>query len=169
MQNHYNYVFDNITNTYNFVTKNRLLYRVAFVKDETLSTIAAEEIPNIFQIVVDKANSDNEFFDSKVSRTIIDIVEKFFRVAENSLIFICSDEGTKGKKRHQTFSRWYKNSPYKEEILKLDNVIHLTLENNIDQYVYTSFLVRRDNPNKEKLIKIYLQIEEVLNDSNKSE
>ncbi|WP_300674707.1 hypothetical protein [Soonwooa sp.] len=54
MQNHYNYVFDDITNTYNFTTKNSILYRVAFIVDETFSAISGEEIPNIFQIIAKK-------------------------------------------------------------------------------------------------------------------
>ncbi len=59
MQSHYNYVFDEITNTYNFVTKNQILYRVAFIIDETFSTISGEEISNIFQLVIEKSNAIN--------------------------------------------------------------------------------------------------------------
>jgi hypothetical protein len=78
LQNLYNYVFDDITNTYNFTTKNNILYRVAFIVDETFSTISGEEIPNIFQLVIEKANEETEPLDIKVSRTIEDIVERFF-------------------------------------------------------------------------------------------
>ncbi len=78
LRNHYNYTFDNITNTYNFTTKNNILYRVAFVVDETFSVISNEEIPNIFQLVIDKANDELEPYDVKVSRTIENIVERFF-------------------------------------------------------------------------------------------
>ena len=95
MQSHYNYVFDNITSTYNFTTRNDILYRVAFVVDETFSTIAGEEIPNIYQLVVEKANEETEPFDAKVSRTIEDIVERFFHNVQNALIYICSDDDEK--------------------------------------------------------------------------
>ena len=54
MQNHYNYTFDSITNTYNFTTKNSILYRVAFIVDETFSTISEREIANVFQLVIEK-------------------------------------------------------------------------------------------------------------------
>lgn len=67
MQNHYNYVFDDITNTYNFTTRNNILYRVAFIVDETFSAISGEEIPNIFQLVIEKAVDEVEPYDSKVS------------------------------------------------------------------------------------------------------
>lgn len=86
MQSLYNYVFDDITQTYNFTTKNKILYRIAFVVDETFSMIAGEEIPNVYQIIVEKANQEVEPFDPKVSSTIENIIEQFFRKVENSLI-----------------------------------------------------------------------------------
>ena len=84
MQNHYNYVFDNITYTYNFTTKNSILYRVAFIVDETFSAISGKEIPNVFQLVVEKATDEVEPYGAKVSKTIEDIVERFFQRIENS-------------------------------------------------------------------------------------
>ena len=77
MQNHYNYVFDNITNTYNFTSKNNILYRVAFIVDETFSTISGEEIPDIFQIVIEKANEETEPLDTKVSKTLKILLNAF--------------------------------------------------------------------------------------------
>ena len=70
MQNHYNYVFDEITSTYNFTTKNNFLYRIAFIEDATFSSISGEEIPNVFQIIIEKASDEVEPFDPKVSKTI---------------------------------------------------------------------------------------------------
>lgn len=85
MQNHYNYVFDDITNTYNFATKNNILYRIAFIIDETFTSVSGEEILNIFQLVVEKAGDEKEPFDSKVSITIEDIIERFFHKIEKVL------------------------------------------------------------------------------------
>ena len=75
MQSHYNYAFDSITNTYNFTTKNNIIYRVAFVEDYTFSTISNIEIENVFQIVVEKASIEKESLDSKVAKTIEKIIE----------------------------------------------------------------------------------------------
>ncbi len=105
MQSHYNYVFDDITNTYNFVTKNDILYRVAFIFDETFSTISGEDISNVFQIIVEKTNDEVEPYDSKVSNTIEHIIERFFQKIENSLIYVCSDNDEKAEKRHLVFNR----------------------------------------------------------------
>lgn len=117
MQNHYSCVFDEITNTYNFATKNEILYRIAFIIDETFSSISGEEINNVFQLIVEKSNDGIEPYDAKVSKTIEQIIERFFQKIENSLIYICSDEKKKAEKRYETFNRWYKNSNYKEMII----------------------------------------------------
>ena len=163
MQNHYNYVFDNITNTYNFTTKNNILYRVAFIVDETFSTISGEEIPNVFQIVIEKANEEIEPLDTKVSRTIENIVERFFIRVENSLIYVCYDLDQKAKNRHDVFERWYKKSISKDNIIKIDKVIEITVKDFEIQRLYTAFMFHKKNPNYEKLMQIYNRIEEVLN------
>ena len=98
MQNHYNYIFDDLTRTYNFVTKNNILYRVAFIVDHTFSFIAGKEIPNVFQLILEKTNDEIETFDPKVSKTIEDIVERFFHNIKNSLIYVCSEENDKARK-----------------------------------------------------------------------
>jgi len=163
LQNHYNYVFDDLTNTYNFTTKNSILYRVAFIVDETFSTISGEEIPNIFQLVIEKATDEVESYNAKVSKTIEDIIERFFQKKENSLIYVCSDNNEKAIQRHKIFNRWYKNSEHQNSVKKIDNIITLEIDALNVQKIYTSFLFHIDNPAYEKLISIYNQIEEVLN------
>ena len=163
MQNHYNYVFDNITNTYNFTTRNSILYRVAFIVDETFSSISAKEIPNIFQIVVEKANDGVEQYDAKVSKTVENIVERFFQRVENSLVYICSDDDAKAKQRHEIFDRWYKKSEYREVVVKIDNILSIKIDDINIQKLYTSFMFHKDHPNYSELIDIYNQIEKTLN------
>jgi hypothetical protein len=164
LQNHYNYVFDNITNTYNFNTKNNILYRVAFVVDETFSTISGEEIHNIFQIVIEKANEEIEPLDTKVSRTIENIIERFFINIENSLLYVCYDLDQKAKTRFEVFERWYKNAKSNTQIIKLDKVIEIKLNNFETQRFYTAFMFHKENPNDKKLIEIYHTIEKVLDE-----
>ena len=163
MQNHYNYVFDDITNTYNFTTRNNILYRVAFIVDETFSTISGEYIPNIFQLVIEKATEELEPYDAKVAKTIEDIIERFFHKVENSLIYVCSDENEKAKQRHKIFERWYSKSEYKDIVMKIDNIITVKIDEQHVQKLYTSFMFHTGNPAYEKLISVYNKMEEVLN------
>ena len=163
MQNHYNCVFDEISKTYNFATKNGILYRLAFIVDQTFSAISGEDIANVFQLVIEKANENIEPYDPKVSRTVEDIIERFFQHEENSLIYICSDDNEKAVQRHKIFNRWYQNSSYKDKVKKIDNVISIEIEGKDFQNLYTSFLFHINNPEYNKLISIYKKIEEVLN------
>ena len=164
MQSHYNYVFDNITNTYNFTTKNSILYRVAFVVDETFSSISGEDIPNVFQIVIEKANDEPEPLDIKVSKTIENIIDRFFKKIENALIYICDDLDSKAKVRYLVFERWYKKSDLRADIIKMDKVIEVVISGSKVHKLYTSFIFHKRNSNFEKLLEIYSKIEEVLNE-----
>ena len=163
MQNHYNYVFDNITNTYNFTTKNNILYRVAFIVDNTFSTISGEEIPNVFQIIIEKANEEIEPLDIKVSRTIENIVERFFEKIENSLIYVCYDLDQKAMSRHKLFERWYQNSTSKKNIIKIDKVIEINIQDFEIQKLFTAFMFHKKNKNFKRLMEIYNNFEEILN------
>ena len=164
MRTHYNYAFDNITNTYNFTTKKNILYRVAFVVDETFSAISNEDIPNIFQLIIDKASDELEPYDAKVAKTIEDILERFFHNVCNSMIYICSDEDDKAKTRFKVFDRWYKKSEYKSFIVKIDNIIQFKTSETETQKMYTSFMFHQNNPTRQKLAEIYNQIEKTLNE-----
>jgi len=163
LRNRYNYVFDNITSTYNFTTKNNILYRVAFIVDHTFSTISGEDIPNVFQLVIEKANEEIEPLDINVSWTIGDIVETFFENAENSLVYICSDTDNRASTRLETFDRWYKRSEAKENIVKLDKIIQIEINKEFHK-LYTAFMFHKRNPNYKKLLEIYNSLERFLNE-----
>ncbi len=164
MQNHYNYSFDNITNTYNFNTKNNILYRVAFVVDETFATISNQKVENFYQLVIEKATNEIEPYDSFVSKTIEKIIEKFFNNSQNSLIYFCSDEKNKAEKRFKIFHRWYLKSTYRNLISKIDNTVEYSINEKEIMKIFTSFLYHNDNPDKTLLINIFNKIEDYLND-----
>lgn len=163
MQIRYNYSFDRITNTFNFITKNSIIYRVAFIVDETFSTIYGADIPNVYQIIIDKATEGTEPLDIRVSRTIDSIIDKFFEKIENSLIYICSDLDNKAELRHKIFDRWYINSVHKDKVIKIDNILNIKISENEYHKLFTSFMFHKNNSNCEKLMNIYKKIEATLN------
>ena len=163
MQDHYNYVFDDINSIYQFTTKNNISYRVAFVKDETFSMISSCEIDDVFQLVVDKTTDLKEPLDLFVSKTIEHIISSFFRNTSNSLIYVCSGESDVALKRHKVFDRWYSRSVNNMNIVKFDSIIRI--ENLVigNYEVYTSYLIHRENNNYKDLSKLFFQLEDVLN------
>ncbi len=104
-----------------------------------------------------------EPYDAKVSKTIEDIIERFFQKVENSLIYLCSDDNEKAIQRHKIFDRWYRKSEHRSYVKKIDNIITIEIDGQNVQKLYTSYLFHIDNPAYEKLISIYNQIEAVLN------
>ena len=161
---HYNYVFDNITKTYNFTTKNDILYRVAFVVDETFSSISNEAIKNVYQLVIEKVGESIEPFDSRVSCTIEQMIKKFFNDVSNSVIYVCSSDDNKELLRFKVFERWYLKSPHRVVIEKINRVLQLSLSPNKTHLIYTSLMFHKNNPNKAKLLEIYENMEKVLNE-----
>ncbi len=162
MPNLYNYTLNEVTSTYNFTTKNNIEYKVIFIIDETLDSVSEDTIENVYQVIIEKVGDTIETFDSAVARTIDDIIKSFFENAQNSLIYICSDDEEKAEIRFNLFDRWYLNSTFNEFITKIDNVINC--EANGEAYLlYTSLLYHNDNPNVEYVLTAYNSIEEVLN------
>ncbi len=164
MQTHYNYIYDSEDNSFNFTTKNDILYKVSFIVDETFSVLSGHKVPNIYQIVVEKVAQKIEPFDNKVSKTIESIIEHFFRKIENSILYVCSNIDDKERKRFEVFNRWYKNSKYKDIIVKTDNIIVIEENANGKTEIFTSFMYHKNNPNQEKIIEIYTKIEEFLSE-----
>lgn len=163
MATHYNYIFDYNTNTYSFTTKNSIQYRIAFIVDHTFSYIAKEDIPNVFQIIIEKVDEKSEPFDEKVSQTVLHIIDQFFKKVQNSLVYVCSNSDERAFLRYTIFERWFKKSPYNNKVVKIDNIFQFNLEDDKTQKLYTSFLFHKENLHFEKLIRIYLQIEDALN------
>lgn len=97
MPNLYNYTFNEVTSTYNFTTKNNIEYKVVFIIDETLDSVSEDTIENVYQVIIEKVSDLIEPFDSAVARTIDDIIKSFFENAQNSLIYICSEDEERQK------------------------------------------------------------------------
>ena len=161
MQSPYNYFFDNTSETYQFSTKNNIVYHVAFVEDHTLNSISPSEFQfdNIYQIVVEKITNGIEPLDHQVSMTIDLIIHDFFSNIENALIYVCSNDKGKEVQRFKSFNRWYVRSPNKSMVIKVDNRIQLEE----GMIIYTSLLCHKDNPNLNSILSAYQQIEDTLN------
>jgi len=162
LQNHYDYSFDEETLTYNFITKNNITYRVAFVADESLSLIDDTVFDHVYQIVIEKVTDSLEPLDSLVSKTVNAIIVRFFENIEQALLYVCSDSERKAEIRYRTFDRWYKNSDYREYIAKVDNPVSYVIAGQ-SYKLYTSLLYHKDHPSIHLILDIYSQLEAALN------
>lgn len=162
MPDPYNYTFSEVTNSYNFITKNNIEYKVAFIVDETLDIASVVPIENIYQIVIEKITDKIEPLDILVSKTIKNIITAFFANIQNSLIYICSEGDEKAEKRFKIFNRWYDNSTL-EFVNKVDNVINFESDDTTST-LYTSLLYHTENPNIEYILEAYYKLKDAVND-----
>ena len=163
MPNPYNYYFLEETQSYYFITKNNIEYKIVFIIDHTFSSISNIKIDNVFQLVIEKMTDIIEQFDSQVSETIKDIVISFFKNELNSMIYVCDNEDSKGHVRFNVFERWYQSSSLLETITKIDNVISFDSNGN-ETVIYTSLLYHNENINKDTIVEIYNTMQEILNE-----
>ena len=81
---------------------------------------------------------------------------------KNSLIYICSNDQDKSELRFNIFDRWYKNSEYKDYIIKLDNIITYSYDGEMTK-LFTSFLYHKENKHVEHALNAYKMLEEIIN------
>ncbi|MCD8417060.1 hypothetical protein J2Q11_01340 [Tenacibaculum finnmarkense genomovar finnmarkense] len=162
MRDPYRYSFEDTSGTYQFTTKNNIIYSVAFIEDSTLNSVSSTsiEFENMYQIIIEKLTEELESFDSQVFLTIDLIISDFFKSIQNALIYICSDDKGKDSKRFNAFNRWYEKSKHKGYITKIDNVIKFEETASL---IYTSLLYHNDNPNINSILYTFNEIEEVIN------
>lgn len=158
----YNYTFHEVTNTYSFITKNGIEYKIVFLIDESLDVASEVTIENIYQIIIQKVSDQTAPFDVLVSKTIEIIISLFFENVKNALIYICSEDDDKSKSRFNVFNRWYKKSNL-AFIVKVDNIINCNSNGTI-YTIYTSLLYHIKNPDIEDALIAYKNIEDYLNE-----
>ena len=161
----YNYFFNENTGTYQFTTKNNIVYSVAFIVDDTLNSVSTSsfEIKNVYQVIIDKVSNEVEPLDPRVYSTVDKLISDFFKNVENAMIYICSDSDGKELKRFKTFNRWYNNSLHKEIITKVDNTFKISSD---ESTYYTALLFHIDNPNVKYILKSFKNIETKLTTDN---
>lgn len=153
LPSHYNYSFDQATNSYIFITKQNIIYRVAFIVDETLNTITnSNDFDRLYQIVIEKISEELDAFDARVAKTIDHLISDFFSIEINALIYVCTDTDDKGIIRFKVFDRWYKQSSTRVQVGKIDSIISYSLHGKTEE-IHSSLLYHNANPHKEKLIK----------------
>lgn len=92
LPSHYNYSFDQATNSYFFITKQNIIYRVAFIVEETLNTITnSKDSDRLYQIVIEKISEELDAFDTEVAKTIEHLISDFYSIETNALIYVCTD------------------------------------------------------------------------------
>ena len=161
MPSPYKYRFDEIAQSYIFITNNGIEYKVAFILDSTFSSVSNFEINDVFQLIIEKTLDGKEPLDYNVAATIIEILSIFFQNTRNTILYICDDGDERADVRFRKFNIWYAMSELNDTVIKVDNVF---VSENIagTSKIFSSLLYHKDNINKETILEIYHSIEQIL-------
>ena len=130
------YLFDSdsgVTYEIKFVPSGYLWETAPFFKDYTFEFIIA---------ILEKNTGKNPPLDKRIPITIGLIFEDFFQNDKNIAIYICDSSDNKQAIRFRKFNDWFvslKNRAY----VKMD----LQIPDEKEVYIYTSLIMRGDNPN----------------------
>lgn len=147
----YSFEFEGgVNNSYIFKTDHEIRYEIKFVpsgylwesnpffKDDTYEFIIA---------VLEDNTGKRRPLDKKIPKTLRLIFEDFFQSNKNIAIYICDSSDNKQAIRFRKFNDWFillKNRTY----VKMD--LQIPDENEV--YIYTSLIMRGDNPNMSSIM-----------------
>lgn len=130
--------------TFRFVTKNGVVYRVGFYKDQYFLGDRA------YHFFISNENKAITPRDIEVYKVITCVIEEFFNQDSSVMLYICDPHDHREAIRDNLYKRWFNNYPRHNE---------LTLqaeELNFEGYVvYTGMILRNDNPDYAELLDTY--------------
>jgi Family of unknown function (DUF6169) len=147
-----------VNNTYAFKTDNGISYEVKFVPSGYIFEKGHPAYDFTFEfviLVVENNTGKNPPLDRKLPHTTAYIFQDFFREYRNVGVYICDSSDDKQAFRFRKFNNWFelfKGTAYRKfDAFFVDN-------DGTD--IYTSLIMRMDNPNYKVVVDGYIQITE---------
>ena len=130
--------------TFRFATKNGVVYRVGFYKDQYFLGDRAYHffIANETNTITPK--------DNDVYKVITCVIEEFFRQDKSVMLYICDPHDHREAIRDNLYKRWFNSYPKHDELTL--QAEELDFEGYI---VYTGMILRNDHPEYEELLATY--------------
>lgn len=147
------YEFTENGNEYTFETDNNVLYSIQLLKGTHYFKEIEPFIP-IYELSIAIKNTDSSVFaptDKRVEVTIMAILEDFFTINVNSLLYICDNNDGRHHARKRKFDSWFiRNSTPTFEKYDLDFIVE-------DFEILASLIVHRQNPYKTDLVRLFFE------------
>ena len=141
-----------------FVTDNGITYRVDFDLDSN---------PFFTAYWFNLANPENlkSPNDIKIGQTVICIIEEFFRVNPDVLLYMCSTDDGQQAQRNRLFLRWFNGyEQQKKYVIEATDVKSIDEEGNTSQD-YVALIVQRTHPQIVEIIERFKEEIAMFNDS----
>lgn len=147
----YYYVMLSPKGNYIFETERGIHYSISFEEENPFGGC------NTYQFIIDKIDNVHSPHDPQVERTILVIVDEFFRSHMNVLLYICDTSDGREAKRNRLFLNWfYKNAEPNRFTIRTAST---TVEG---EGFYTAIIVENRNPLLEAVIADFEMTAEAL-------
>lgn len=137
-----------------FYTDHGVQYVAGFDKDD--SSLPKTEV---YQFSIINMNNKRSPRDSKVRRTIISIVENFFKLNNEVMLYICETGDRKQSMRSRLFEYWFNHYRKGWNVLLMDASIY----DDAGIPNYAAIIVRMDNPHLAEVTKEFTDTVSLLN------
>ncbi|MCH4895967.1 hypothetical protein E0494_04555 [Marinilabiliaceae bacterium JC040] len=134
---------ENESSEYEFTTDNKVKYKVTFM----------EYGGDFYHFAFDRVDGyTNSTKDEKIKNTIIYAIKTFLLKREEAIVIICESLDGKHFARFRLFNWWFNSIEDKEQYSKKDFNEYY---DDTKIHVYASCFIRRNNPNKDKLLNSF--------------
>ena len=130
--------------TFRFITKNGVVYRVGFYKDQYFLGDKA------YHFFIANENEALTPKDVNVYKVITCVLEEFFNQDASVMLYICDPYDHREAVRDNLYKRWFNSYPKHNELTLQAEAL------DFDGYiVYTGMILRNDHPDYQELLDTY--------------
>lgn len=139
---------------YFFKTEYDAIYKVGFMDDYAIWDSGA------YQFLIINENNTPSPNDSKLKATIFCILEAFFAVNPDILLYLCETGDGKQAMRNRLFARWFEE--YSENYLYYCRTVEIVDRDNVSNFA--ALIVQKSNPRLNEIIAEFEETIKVLTD-----
>lgn len=135
-----------------FETENGVRYRVNFTEEYPIGGCET------FQFMFSKLTTVHTSFDNNISRTLVLIIEEFFRVNHDVLLYICDTSDKREASRNRLFTHWFRQFSEDSAFEFRSASSHVEYEK-----FFAAIIVERTNPKLEAVLEDFDKTAKELN------
>ena len=126
--------------SFSFITTQGKKYEIGFIQDLMISD------EGVYQFFITTEDQFKTVLDSKIRKTVLVVIEEFFKNEGAVLDYICATEDHRQASRDRLFHQWYTNSLEKEQF----HLRNMSIAIDGTEY-FASVIMRNDNPRFEAM------------------
>lgn len=139
------------TDYYLFETEQKIVYAISFSEEFEIGGCMS------YQFSIGNANGSHGSMDIKIRKTIIAIIENFFELNSNVLLYICDNSDHRERARAKLFIRWFNDYNAKQHYTI--RTANAKVEN---QEIYAAIIVDNSNSLLKKIMDEFSKMHKTL-------